>query len=138
MSTPATIIAAAERYAHLRVIEMCRVAKTWRSDRPADYRVAWPEIQQDWLAYAGDDRRSRFVPSAAQISRADETMRVIATLKSPTLRRTVWLVGFNCLRPDGEERARMPWTAVGNRMGVHADTVRRRYEEAVRRMSSRF
>lgn len=132
------VIEEAEGYVHNRIVTMCRVAKFWPTDRPAQVRVAWPEMEADWMAYASETERGpRWTPSARDVGEAERMMELIATLKDVRLRRTVWYVGMACALPGGRERHRMPWTKVGRQMGVHASTVQRRYEEAVRRLVAR-
>ena len=79
------------------------------------------------LAYGYNDAEVRLGPAnSTEVTRYDQALRLTLLLDVPD-RKLVWAVAHSAARRD-----RGPaWTRLGRIMGLHAQTVKRRFEKAL-------
>ncbi len=111
----------------LSVLPMCGL-------RPANVRVAWPEIMADadpdWIGALPDDSGRMPRPTAKAIARMDEALGWLALIDDDRMnwRRAI------CLRlvvHPISHRHRWAWRAVGRKLGVDHKTAQSWHERGV-------
>ncbi|MBB2157214.1 hypothetical protein HLH33_12985 [Gluconacetobacter diazotrophicus] len=102
--------------------------------RPANVRVAWPEIMTDadpaWIDAMPDDSMRMPRPTAKAIGRMDEALGWLAVIGNDRMnwRRAI------CLRlvvHPISHRHRWPWRAVGRKLGVDYKTAQSWHERGI-------
>lgn len=98
--------------------------------RAYDLRVkgCWPEVAPDpQLAYGYHAAEYSIGPATSkEVTNYDKALRLTMMLDDSD-RKLVWAVAHSAAR-----RARGPhWARIGRMMGVHAQTVKRRFERAI-------
>ena len=95
------------------------------------YRVAWPEYVPDPnLAYGYGEFEVRPAPAnASEVWRYDQILELAQVLDADDA-RLVWMVAHSAVR-----RQRGPaWSKVARVSGMHAATVKRRFEQSMLQM----
>ena len=90
-------------------------------------KASWPEAPDDWQAFGWHEVQPAPRPAnPAEVSRYDLALQLTPLIPVDE-RRLVWAVAHSAVR-----RARGPrWAMIGRMQGLHAQTVRRRFERAV-------
>lgn len=101
-----------------------------RLPRAIDLRVKtnWPDVPPDpGLAYGYNEVEVRPAPAnAGEVERYDWCLQITPAMDAEDA-RLVWAVAHSAVR-----RARGPrWALIGRMQGLHAQTVKRRFERAV-------
>ncbi len=90
-------------------------------DGPREYGSSWPDVvRSQFTAYGFEEARVRVVPSAAQISRMEETFEWLMLLDRPDDRHIVWM------RADNYR-----WRPICNRVGLSRAHAWRRWTAAL-------
>ena len=101
-----------------------------RMPRAVDHRVkgCWPEYPDDPdLAFGYNEAVSSTGQATShEVTRYDLALEVAGKLEEDE-RRVVWAAAYSAARRGRGAR----WTAIGRQMGVHASTVKRRFERAI-------
>lgn len=128
-------IADLHSYIHERIREAAYVLRllpdTDRRFLAAGSKCSWPQYVREWTAYAADAARSpRIPPTAAEISRADETLQWIAWLATQdgNAALAVWLsFGAGWRSPQ-----------ICRRLQCSRETVRQKRKSGVNQMAKHF
>ena len=90
-------------------------------------QASWPDAPDDWQAFGWHE--VEFTPrpaTPAEVDRYDLALRLTPMLP-PDERRVVWAVAHSAVR-----RSRGPaWSKIARVIGVHPDTVKRRFEWSI-------
>ena len=101
-----------------------------RMPRAVDHRVkgCWPEYPDDpSLAFGYNEAQVLPGPATSrEVTRYDLALEVAGKLEEDE-RRVVWAAAYSAARRGRGAR----WTAIGRQMGIHASTVKRRFERAI-------
>ena len=101
-----------------------------RMPRAIDLRVknCWPAYPDDpSLAFGYNDAEVLPGPATSrEVTRYDLALEVAGKLEEDE-RRVVWAAAYSAARRGRGAR----WTAIGRQMGIHASTVKRRFERAI-------
>lgn len=101
-----------------------------RMPRAVDHRVkgCWPEYPDDpSLAFGYNEAEVLPGPATSrEVTRYDLALEVAGKLEEDE-RRVVWAAAYSAARRGRGAR----WAAIGRQMGIHASTVKRRFERAI-------
>ena len=108
--------------------EACETERTLPSARRMSVKSCWPDYPDDpSLSFGYNDVETKLArASPRQISRYDMALDV-AMLLEVRDRKLVWACAHSAVR-----RQRGPhWKKIGKMMGMHAETVKRRFDRAM-------